>query len=819
MFRRHIVFIVCLASLCFGSVTRSQSLPTDDKIYDIPRCGGDPNQKIADWGGLGLRVDAMCCVRGVPWPKATPAPSLQIAWNESGLFVSVTVHHAHPWEFDYIRHLFKGDSIEFFVSPQKGSRDRYMLLTSPGLDPRYSAPRHCFFADPSEEAEKDLSDLTFDCVRNKTADGYHMQVLLPWSNLHIQPTVGTEIALQVYVMEAEPNAIPVVAMWNPAGESFLDPRSAMRIRLAEKADAPFTACATAQDDDEHQLRIIRIVAEGSDANKRFELKTTEGGVVYGVLFARKTQSFASLSVPLGQTCQVAIDSAAVPVTLIPPEDDLVTILTGKLRCLFRACVFQGNQFPRPYVEGAPHFRIASVVYYNAAYTQVDSAASPGRYGAVIEIADAKGKTTRRYRTLFRIGDSLGPWHSDAGDLASLPDALAVDSRVVPITPLDASGNRDLSFLQRPDALANPDTAALAACLFDKPDGTNYRTVDRQWWVGLKRKLNGWDRQFPLPFVCPSPDAVAAAPTPHFDTNAAAAVKTEKVAEIDRIVQRIEHDAGEPIAICLVHKGVIFFHHAYGQIAGRPFTVDDPCDIQSATKPLGGALMMEVLDTGLIRQDESLDQILPSFKNIPVKRKMIVRDLYDHLSGLTGDWGDQIHDTDEIIAGYYPALDVGNYAYNELGFALGGKIIEAVSGEAYPLFAQSHLLIPLGMDHTRVTNGGGHNATTSLDYARFGQLLLNRGASGQMRFFSEKTFKEMLPASDGSNRRGIGLMWMNWQKYGFSTGTFGHNAGNSSVLAVDPAHDLVVVVVSGGVRKDFANLAGPLYKAIIDALNR
>ena len=76
---------------------------------------------------------------------------------------------------------------------------------------------------------------------------------------------------------------------------------------------------------------------------------------------------------------------------------------------------------------------------------------------------------------------------------------------------------------------------------------------------------------------------------------------------------------------------------------------------------------------------------------------------------------------------------------------------------------------------------------------------------------------MLPTNDGTNHRGIGLMWMNWQKFGFAPGTFGHNAGNSSVLGIDPVHDLVVVIVSGGERKDFESRAEPFYRAVIEAL--
>jgi CubicO group peptidase (beta-lactamase class C family) len=471
--------------------------------------------------------------------------------------------------------------------------------------------------------------------------------------------------------------------------------------------------------------------------------------------------------------------------------------------------------------------VAGVTCYDTHFQQVASASAAGRYGAVIEIADAKGKLTRRYRTLFRVPDSLGPWHAASDDVARLPQLLATDPAALHSTPLDAAGNRDLSFLNQDDALANPDTAALAASLFDKQNATSppdepndFRAQDRQWWVDLKRKLNHWDQQFPRPFVCPTTILGTPSPIVHADTPEKAGVNPAKVDQIDQICRRIVEETGEPVSICLVRHGVIFFHHAYGDLNARPFTVNDAGDIKSATKPLAGALMMEAIEQGLVKADEPIDKIFPSLRGIPVKRPMVISDLFDHLCGLIGDWGDQLPDTEEIIAGYYPAIDVGNFSYNEVGFALGGKVLEAASGESFPAFASHHLLVPLGMTHTRVTNAGGHNATTSLDFAKFGQLLLNGGTYANLRFFSQSTFNQMLPTTDptsGAPRRGIGLMWMPWQKFGFAPGTFGHNAGNSSVLGIDPVHDLVVVIVSGGERKDFDGQAAPFYRAVIQAM--
>jgi hypothetical protein len=194
---------------------------SNDPVFDVPRVGAiaiDGN--LADWNDAGLKILTLTSAKGAPWPKATPPPTVVLGWNESGLIVGVTVHHPEPNEHDYVRHLFKGDSIEVFCAPRKGSRDRYMLVVSPGLDPKYPQPRHCFFADPADEAERDLSHLSFQFGRRKTEDGYTAELLLPWSNLNVTPKPGLETALQIYVMESDDGEKSKTAMWHPAGEGL-----------------------------------------------------------------------------------------------------------------------------------------------------------------------------------------------------------------------------------------------------------------------------------------------------------------------------------------------------------------------------------------------------------------------------------------------------------------------------------------------------------------------------------------------------------------------------------------------------------------------
>ena len=79
-----------------------------------------------------------------------------------------------------------------------------------------------------------------------------------------------------------------------------------------------------------------------------------------------------------------------------------------------------------------------------------------------------------------------------------------------------------------------------------------------------------------------------------------------------------------------------------------------------------------------------------------------------------------------------------------GNIIKGKIIEAISGEAVPAFYKKHLLDPLGCTNTDVIGTHADARSTPFDMARFGQLLLNRGAYGNKRFFKPETFEQMLP---------------------------------------------------------------------------
>src|SRR6185436_1047652 len=93
----------------------------------------------------------------------------------------------------------------------------------------------------------------------------------------------------------------------------------------------------------------------------------------------------------------------------------------------------------------------------------------------------------------------------------------------------------------------------------------------------------------------------------------------------------------------------------------------------------------------------------------------------------------------------PHLPIGRgYQYTGTSLETAWALASLQSGESISIFARDHLLHPLGCRHTEVFNTGGSTQSTSIDMDRICQMLLNRGAYGDKRYFSEQTFEEMLP---------------------------------------------------------------------------
>lgn len=184
----------------------------------------------------------------------------------------------------------------------------------------------------------------------------------------------------------------------------------------------------------------------------------------------------------------------------------------------------------------------------------------------------------------------------------------------------------------------------------------------------------------------------------------------------------------------------------------------------------------------------------------------------------------MNDLAEVVSDYLPYLRVGeNRVYNGVGIGLGGKIIEVVSGETIPVFFHNHLLGPLGCTNTDVVGTYGDARSVPMDIAKVGQMMLNRGAYGGLRFYRDETFEKMLPqrmtkllGRDDGSSVGIGL-WTYDEIPGLSASTIGHGAASSATLLVDPVNDLVIVMTRSTAGKNFNKYHPQFLQAIVDGM--
>ncbi len=506
----------------------------------------------------------------------------------------------------------------------------------------------------------------------------------------------------------------------------------------------------------------------------------------------------------------------------PAEARRAEVLSAKLA--FSPFVFGGPSFPPCDVEDPARLRELigpyriEATYFDDGGRRVDVAGTAGPYRVVARIIPESGGPSRRMATIYRIPDGLDPGRRPDESEADLVRLVGgVPAVLYPAMVRDRARGRTLAEASRDPAFARL-LAGLAAYRVGDPTlrgEADAVDLDRQRWVELIRRLEGSDREHPRPAVGPRPIEGPPATVLHVGTLAEAGFRPGSVEAIDAICRSWAADSDQAFAVCVARRGVVVLHQAYGTRDGRPMTVDTPSRMASVTKAMSATLMMTLVDQGLVDLDAPAEVYLPALRGAGGDRRLTVRHLYTHTSGLDRwpGWADELPDVEDRVAGAMKLLKVGDrWAYNGLGYTLGGKIIENVTGEAVPIAFRNHFLAPLGCTGTEVHGTHGDARSIPMDMARFGQMLLNGGSYGSRSYFSAETFNRMLPARltrelgpDTTKVFGIGLDG--------STDRFGHGAASSATFHVDRANELVVIVTRNLGGTNWEKYQGRLWDAI------
>src|ERR1051326_3377586 len=193
-------------------------------------------------------------------------------------------------------------------------------------------------------------------------------------------------------------------------------------------------------------------------------------------------------------------------------------------------------------------------------------------------------------------------------------------------------------------------------------------------------------------------------------------------------------------------------------------------------------------------------------------------------------------------------------YSDIGAYMAGRVLEKVSGETLDAYVHAHVFEPAGMHETmykppaslldriaptevdprrgglvrgkvhdeRAYYLGGVSAHAGIfssthDWARFAQMYLNDGVIDGTRILPSAQIRQFTSYVDSTfSNRGIG--WQKpdlpgmkftspsaaWAGSRMSTRAFGHTGFTGTSIAIDPPHDIFIILLSNRVNPTRAN---------------
>lgn len=296
------------------------------------------------------------------------------------------------------------------------------------------------------------------------------------------------------------------------------------------------------------------------------------------------------------------------------------------------------------------------------------------------------------------------------------------------------------------------------------------------------------------------------------------------------LQHIAERAGWPEAAAVVLRAdaepALLFY-------GEAVNADRKYLLGSASKPLTALTTLRLVAAGKLALDAPVRSLLPqlAWRGEPADRPVTVRDLLQHRSGLTRGHGmttmpatltaDTIQLADITLA----TRPGSHYHYSNLNYLLLGLLIEQVTGQSFADALSTHVLQPLGMNHTAVVlepsrepnMASGHQywfawaksatqpvpaasmapagyiATSAGDISKLLQLMLANGVVAGERFLPAPLWRAMLTPPETASGYGMGWSVFPWGEHQ----SYAHDGllpAYSASLQVWPAQQLAMAVL-------------------------
>src|SRR5437870_3761411 len=306
-------------------------------------------------------------------------------------------------------------------------------------------------------------------------------------------------------------------------------------------------------------------------------------------------------------------------------------------------------------------------------------------------------------------------------------------------------------------------------------------------------------------------------------------RLERIGQVLRV--DVERGRIPGAVVVVARKGRVASVQAVGfrdKAAGAPMTPDSIFRIASMTKPIVTVAALSLYEEGRLLPSDPVSKYIPAFKDrmvglerAPAEREMTIQDLMRHTSGLTyGNRGKteiyKMYPESSNVASLTLTMDefIEQLSRTPLLYQPGtrweyslstdvlGRVVEIVSGKSLGEVLAERIYRPLKMMDTgflvpgdkraRIAQGlpvhpdtgaafkladpsvprkfdcgGGCAVSTAGDYARFAQMLLNRGALDGARVLSPRTVEFMTADHLGAISRGTGST--GWPGYTWGLG--------------------------------------------------
>ena len=180
-------------------------------------------------------------------------------------------------------------------------------------------------------------------------------------------------------------------------------------------------------------------------------------------------------------------------------------------------------------------------------------------------------------------------------------------------------------------------------------------------------------------------------------------------------EQLDYHGVPGVVVGVVSRGGLVWAKGYGTTdlaGGVPLTPSTRFRIGSVTKLFTATAILQLRDAGRLRLDDPVVKHLPWFRvpnPFPTAPPITVEDLLTHTSGLSREapfaaWTTHEFPTREELRAAMPRVTVisppgKTYRYSNLGIALLGEVVAAVSGESWAGYVRRHITAPLGMTST------------------------------------------------------------------------------------------------------------------------